>query len=206
MADIPACGSYRRARREYHRHAAGAMVAARGLAEHGVAVGGPHEALYGMRGTVSAWSPISGGGDEVTPLRYAEACARRAFALNPDSAQGLSIMGQVAYRRGRAQEAVRLLSRACAAEPNNPDAMHQLAGAYLLGGRIGPMRELLTRLVELDPLTASNHCLLGMSYSLSGDAPSALPAHQRAVELDPRSTICRVCVAIRLVATGRAAA
>ena len=39
--------------------------------------------------------------------------------------------------------------------------MHQLGGAYLLGGRIGPMREVLTRLVELDPLTASNHCLLG---------------------------------------------
>src|SRR5207302_1068945 len=85
--------------------------------EHGLAVVGPHEALYGMLGTVYAWSPISGGGDEVTTLREAEACARRAFALNPDSAQGLSIMGQVAYRRGRAAEAVRLLSRACAAIP-----------------------------------------------------------------------------------------
>jgi tetratricopeptide (TPR) repeat protein len=81
--------------------------------------------------------------------------------------------------------------------------MHQLAGAYLLGGRIGPMREVLTRLVELDPLTASNHCLLGMSYSLGGDAPAALPSHRRAVDLDPRSTICRVCAAVALVAAGR---
>ena len=205
IADIRAFEYYQRARQEYYRHTAEGMVAARALAEHGLAVVGPHEALFGMLGTVFAWSPISPGGDEATTLREAEACARRAFALNPDSAQGLSIMGQVAYRRGRAEEAVRLLSRACAAEPNNLDAMHQLAGAYLLGGRIGPMRELLTRLVELDPLTASNHCLLGMSYSLSGDAPSALPAHQRAVELDPRSTICRVCVAIPLVVTGREA-
>src|SRR5438046_3080070 len=196
IADIRAFEYYQRARQEYYRHTAEGMVAARALAEHGLAVVGPHEALFGMLGTVYAWSPISGGGDEVTTLREAEACARRAFALNPDSAQGLSIMGQVAYRRGRAAEAVRLLSRACAAEPNNPDAMHQLAGAYLLGGRIGPVRELLTRLVELDPLTASNHCLLGMSYLLGGDALLALPVHQRAVELDPRSTICRVCAAI----------
>src|SRR2546430_13671044 len=65
------------------------------------------------------------------------------------------------------------------------------------------MRELLTRLVELDPLTASNHCLLGMSYLLGGDALLALPVHQRAVELDPRSTICRVCAAIPLVVAGR---
>ena len=114
-------------------------------------------------------------------------------------------MGQVAYRRGQAGEAVRLLSQACAADPNNPDAMHQLAGAYLLGGRIGPMREVLTRLVEMDPLTASNHCLLGLSYSLGGDAAGALPSHRRAVELDPRSTICRVCDAVALVASGREA-
>src|SRR5256886_9134967 len=65
------------------------------------------------------------------------------------------------------------------------------------------MRGLLTRLVELDPLTASNHCLLGMSYLLGGDALLALPVHQLAVELDPRSTICRVCAAIPLVVAGR---
>jgi lipoprotein NlpI len=65
------------------------------------------------------------------------------------------------------------------------------------------MQEVLTRLVELDPLTASNHCLLGMSYSLGGDPAGALAAHQRAVSLDPRSTICRVCAAVALVAAGR---
>jgi serine/threonine protein kinase/Flp pilus assembly protein TadD len=203
ITDIRAYEYYQRARQEYYRYTAEGMAAARALAEHGLAVVGPHEALYGMLGTVYAWSPIVLGGDEETTLREAEACARRAFELNPNSAQGLSIMGQVAYRRGQAGEAVRLLTQACAADPNNPDAMHQLGGAYLLGGRIGPMREVLTRLVELDPLTASNHCLLGMSYSLGGDAPAALLSHRRAVDLDPRSTICRVCAAVALVAAGR---
>jgi tetratricopeptide (TPR) repeat protein len=179
------------------------MAAAKALAEHGLAVVGPHEALYGMLGTVYAWSPVVLAGDEETTLREAEVCARRAFELNPNSAQGLSIMGQLAYRRGNAGEAVRLLSQACAADPNNPDAMHQLAGAYLLGGRIGPMREVLTRLAELDPLTASNHCLLGLSYLLAGDPAGALASHGRAVELDPRSTICRLCAGVALVAAGR---
>ena len=165
IADIRAFEYYQRARQEYYRYTAEGMAAARALAEHGLAAVGPNEALYGMLGTVYAWSPmVLLGGDEETTLREAEGCARRAFELNPNSAQGLSIMGQVAYRRGQAGEAVRLLTLACAADPNNPDAMHQLAGAYLLGGRIGPMREVLTRLAELDPLTASNHCLLGMSY------------------------------------------
>jgi eukaryotic-like serine/threonine-protein kinase len=203
IADIRGFEYYQRARQEYYRQSAEGMIAARALAEHGLAVVGPNEALYGMLGTVYAWSPVFLAGDEETTLREAEACARRAFELNPNSAQGLSIMGQVAYRRGQAGEAVRLLIQACAADPNNPDAMHQLGGAYLLGGRIGPMREVLTRLVELDPLTASNHCLLGLSYLFGGDATGALPSHRRAVELDPRSTICRVCAAVALVAAGR---
>ncbi|HET9327530.1 MAG TPA: protein kinase [Candidatus Eisenbacteria bacterium] len=203
IADIRAFEYYQRARQEYYRYTAEGMVAARALAEHGLAVVGPHEALYGILGTVYAWSPTLLVGDEETTLREAEDCARRAFELKPDSAWGLSIMGQVAYRRGQAGEAVRLLSRACAVEPNNPDAMHQLGGAYLLGGRIGPMREVLTRLVELDPLKASNHCLLGLSYSLGGDPSAAIPTHRRAVELDPRSTICRVCAAVAFAAAGR---
>jgi serine/threonine protein kinase/Flp pilus assembly protein TadD len=205
IADIRAFEYYQRARVEYYRQSAEGMLAARALAEHGLTVVGPNEALYGILGTVYAWSPAFLAGDEETTLREAEACARRAFELNPSSAQGLSILGQVAYRRGQAAEAVRLLTQACAADPNNPDAMHQLGGAYLLGGRIGPMREVLTRLVELDPLTASNHCLLGLSHLLGGDPAGALPSHRRAVELDPRSTICRVCAAVALVAAGRQA-
>ena len=38
-----------------------------------------------------------------------------------------------------------------------------------------------------------------------GDASGALPSHRRAVELDPRSTICRVCAGVALVAAGREA-
>jgi tetratricopeptide (TPR) repeat protein len=80
--------------------------------------------------------------------------------------------------------------------------MHQLGGAYMLGGRTGAMRQVLTRLAELDPLTASNHCLLGMSYMLGGDAEGALPSHRRAIELDQRSTICRFCAGVALTAAG----
>jgi eukaryotic-like serine/threonine-protein kinase len=204
IADIRAYEYYQRARQEYYRYTAEGMAAARALAEHGLQVAGPNEALYGMLGTVYAWSPVVlVGENEETTLREAEACARKAFELNPRSAQGLSIMGQVAYRRGQPGEAVRLLAEACSADPNNPDAMHQLGGAYLLGGRIGPMRETCRRLVELDPLTPSNHCLLGLSFSLGGDPAGALPAHRRAVELDPRSTICRFCAGLALTLAGQ---
>jgi serine/threonine-protein kinase len=80
IADIRAFEYYQRARQEFYRNTAEGMVAARALAEHGLAVVGPNEALYGMLGMVYAWSPIFLGGDEETTLRQAEACARRALS------------------------------------------------------------------------------------------------------------------------------
>ena len=58
IADLRAFEYYQRARQEYYRYTAEGMAAARALAEHGLAVVGPHEALYGMLGTVYAWSPV----------------------------------------------------------------------------------------------------------------------------------------------------
>ena len=87
IADVRAFEYYQRARQEYYRYTSEGFAAARALAEHGLAVVGPNEALYGMLGTVYAWSPtVLLGGDEETTLREAEACARRAFELNPGSA------------------------------------------------------------------------------------------------------------------------
>ncbi|HEV8455880.1 MAG TPA: serine/threonine-protein kinase, partial [Gemmatimonadales bacterium] len=63
IADIRAFEYYQRARQEYYRHTPEGMVAARALAEHGLAMVGPNEALYGMLGTVYAWSPTWLGGD-----------------------------------------------------------------------------------------------------------------------------------------------
>src|SRR5678809_180942 len=82
IADIRAFEYYQRARQEYYRHNPEGMLAARALAEHGLAVVGPNEALYGMLGTVYAWAPTFLGEEEETTLREAEECARRAFELN----------------------------------------------------------------------------------------------------------------------------
>ncbi len=205
IADIRAFEYYQRARQEYYRQTAEGMVAARALAEHGLAVVGPNEALYGMLGTVYAWSPIFLAGDEEThPAGGGGLCPPRLRA-EPELGAGSLDHGSGRLPPGQAGEAVRLLTQACAADPNNPDAMHQLGGAYLLGGRIGPMREVLTRLVELDPLTASNHCLLGLSYCWAATPPGRCPRTGGRSSWIRGARICRVCAAVALVAAGREA-
>src|SRR6185437_5789117 len=78
IADIRAYEYYQRARQEYYRYTAEGMAAARALAEHGLQVAGPNEALYGILGTVYAWSPVVLlGEDEEATLRAAEDCARK---------------------------------------------------------------------------------------------------------------------------------
>ena len=90
IADIRAYEYYQRARQEYYRYTAEGMAAARALAEHGLAVVGPNEALYGMLGTVYAWSPVVLlGGDEEATLREAEACARTRVRAEPALGAGL---------------------------------------------------------------------------------------------------------------------
>ena len=62
IVDIRGFEYYQRARQEYYRQSAEGMIAARTLAEHGLSVVGPNEALYGILGTVYAWSPVVSGG------------------------------------------------------------------------------------------------------------------------------------------------
>ena len=61
IVDIRGFEYYQRARQEYYRQSAEGMMAARTLAEHGLSVVGPNEALYGILGTVYAWSPVVSG-------------------------------------------------------------------------------------------------------------------------------------------------
>ena len=88
IADIRAFEYYQRARQEYYRYTAEGMAAARALAEHGLAVVGPHEALYGMLGTVYAWSPTVLGGDEETTLREAESLCPPRLRAEPELGAG----------------------------------------------------------------------------------------------------------------------
>ena len=207
IADIRAFEYYQRARQEYYRYTAEGMAAARALAEHGLAVVGPNEALYGMLGTVYAWSPtVHARQDEETTLREAEACARRAFELNPRLGAGAVDHGAgrlspgTAGRGGPAADAgLRRRPQQSrrdapagrgvpAGRADRPDA-----GGADPAGRAGPAD-------GQQSLPAGAELVTGRRRSRR-----AALAHWRAVELDPRSTICRVCAGVALVAAGREA-
>ena len=112
-------------------------------------------------------------------------------------------MGQVAYRRGQRGRGGPAADPGLRRRPQQ-SRRDAPAGRGVSAGRADrPDAGGADPAGRAGPADASNHCLLGLSYSLGGDPAAALPSHRRAVELDPRSTICRVCAAVALTAAGR---
>jgi Flp pilus assembly protein TadD len=86
---------------------------------------------------------------------------------------------------------VEQLKRALQLEPNQPEALNNLARFYL--GRRGNLPEALQlsrRLVESDP-TAAHYDLLGWALYASGQVKEARDAAAQAVALDPAKAIYR---------------
>jgi tetratricopeptide (TPR) repeat protein len=71
----------------------------------------------------------------------AESCWRRVLELDPDQPLAWLNLGRIEAGRGNSAEAIRLLARAAALEPNSVDAAYNLGLAYRRLGRVNDARE-----------------------------------------------------------------
>ncbi len=94
-------------------------------------------------------------------------------------------------QQGKAKDAVPLLKRAHALQPDNADAALNLGGAYLMAGRHREAVPVLERAVEQTPDNARLWISLGAAYLgnpllASGDQQlRAISAFHRALQIDP---------------------
>src|SRR5262245_7617215 len=136
-------------------------------------------------------------------LRKAEACAAKAFALNPESSKGHFLRGAVRHNRADPSGAARDYKKALSLDPNDPEALVWLAYHYGASGRSALARALVDRLQQVDPLTSLNLTMYGMVAMFDGDYAEALTWTQRAVDVDPANPTPRMMHAMMLAATGR---
>ena len=87
-------------------------------------------------------------------LRKAEAAAKTAVRLKPQSAQGLIALGGVYGEQGREKEAIPLLRQAVALAPNMEGAWQMLAYAYYYAGLNEQAEQGYRRVIELNPMPA----------------------------------------------------
>lgn len=162
------------------------LVRAISLLRAGLRVGGDNALLYSTLGTVYVEHGLLLLENEGT-LRRAEACARKALALAPESAEAHYVTGLVQCRRTSIKDGARSLLRALSIDPHHTDALFWCAGWLGCLGKIEAARPLARRLVEADPLTPSNFAMPGWVEWLGGRGSAAMQWYRRWLNVEPRN-------------------
>jgi Flp pilus assembly protein TadD len=116
--------------------------------------------------------------------REAETRFRRLLTLDPDFAPALNYLGYMWAEHGEnLSEALDLVQRAVALEPDNGAYIDSLGWAYYQLGQLQEARNNLERAAELVPDDAVIHEHLGDVYVAVGDLLSAQEVYQRALTL-----------------------
>lgn len=110
--------------------------------------------------------------------------------------------GQNAQQRGDLNSAVRLYTKAIAADASLFQAYYQRATALLGLGREGEAEADLKKAIEIEPTFARAHRALGQTLLDHGRTEEAKHEFARAIELDPKLTGVRVYYASALLKSG----
>lgn len=137
-------------------------------------------------------------------LPKARAAADRALALDPHSAEALTVLGSVklwhAWQPTAAQE---LLERALRANPSYAPAHHDLAWVRMAQGRLDDAVAAIRRGQELDPLSARATMDVGWVLLRARRYADAAAQARKTLELEPRMLEATACLAEALVALGQ---
>ncbi|HUL74300.1 MAG TPA: protein kinase [Vicinamibacterales bacterium] len=144
-----------------------------------------------------------GVGSVHAALDEAEAEARNLLARMPEAPYGDSLLGQIAYERGRQPEAVHYLKRALDREPNDSDTMLMLCVAYFASGQNAEAGLAARRMIASDPLSPLTWMASGVTNWFVGRAADGIPDLEKAVEIDPLNLIVNWCAGYAYALVGR---
>lgn len=116
--------------------------------------------------------------------RKAVASLRRVLEIDPGFHAAMNYLGYTYAEQGEnLDEALRLVSRAVALDPDNGSYVDSLGWTYYQLGRHEQARGYLERAARLDPADATLHEHLGDVYVALGQNDRARQAYRRALEL-----------------------
>ncbi|MFO1189354.1 MAG: tetratricopeptide repeat protein [Alphaproteobacteria bacterium] len=121
------------------------------------------------------WQALQGG-----RLAEAEALARQTLARNPNDADGLNLLGQVAIRAGHRDAGLDLVRRALAAAPKRADLHFGLGQALQAVGKPAEAEAAYAAGLKADPGAAAAHndrglILLALGRAAEAEAEFAMP-------------------------------
>ena len=151
--NVEAFECYHRARREIYRFTEEGLEKALELIQTALDIVGENELLFAAMGSVYRQYFNAAIKSDVDYIEKAEECARKVFALDPESAVGHELMGMVHLARGGMADAVWSFKRSLALHPDSPYALRELGRVYLSSGCYREARSMHQKALAVDPLS-----------------------------------------------------
>jgi tetratricopeptide (TPR) repeat protein len=154
------------------------------LGEHQASVA-PLERLVASRPTLLAAGYLLGAAYEQSGQRQRAVDAfRQVLRQDPNFHRALNYLGYMWAEQGEnLDEALKLVSRAVALDPDNGAYVDSLGWAHFRLGEVGRARTYLERATRLSPEDATVHEHLGDVYVALGELDKARAMYRRALEL-----------------------
>jgi tetratricopeptide (TPR) repeat protein len=118
-------------------------------------------------------------------LQEAERACRQFLAVSPRNADGLFLLGMIAYQSGRHAAAIDLIGQAIGLRDDVPVYHNNLGVALGELGRFGEAAAHYQRALTLKPDYAEAHNNLGIALKEQGKLDEAIAHYQHAVALKP---------------------
>ncbi|HWD41678.1 MAG TPA: sulfotransferase [Fimbriimonas sp.] len=115
-----------------------------------------------------------------------EKLAAAAHELNRSEIMPRLMLGMVAARQQKVDQAIGLFEGVAKAAPNTLEAVFWLALLYRQVGRIRESIDCAERAIELNPREANLHSNLGLTFMAAGQPAEAVSCFQKAAELNPK--------------------
>jgi len=184
--NVEAFECYQRARREFLGGSADGMDRALHDLQVGLDIVGENVLLYAGMAEVHLQRYELGIS---TDLESAEAFTNKVRALQPESAIGYNLMGRLERFRGSVLEAAKYFESALAVDPNHVNSWLFLGFLYAYQlGKPSRARPLLTKLLDVDPLTPFSLLVFGLLQWAEGQLDHAVSTSRKVIKLDPDFT------------------
>jgi eukaryotic-like serine/threonine-protein kinase len=200
IADVRAFELYLQARQEIRRYAPDRAIA---LTREAIRIEGDTPPLMAVLTWIKVLQVRSGMARSRSLLDEADTEARQLLAQAPEAAYGHSLLGHIAYERGRMPEAAHHLKLALEREPNDSDTLLMLGMTYAGAGQNALAFETTERMMKCDPLSPLSWMAVGVPVWFDGRPAESIAPFERALEMDPRNFIVHWALGYALAMLGR---
>ena len=203
IPNVHAYECYLRAKREIETFTEDGLERALRYLQEGLEIVGENAVFYAGMGYVY-WQYVNIGIEQEDYLDKAEECAKKAFDLDPESAQGHFLFGMIMLIRGDQQESAQHFKKVLTANPNDPDALGWLATVCFNTGKPATAFPLIAKLLEIAPLSSLAYAKQGLARYYDGQFDLALESFLKSRQMEPESPVSKWFCALLLGTQGRA--